>query len=320
MPLSTALQNYLKRGGLPLTSSDGVGLWAELISAIELNPVQTITDITAAMLAFRGLAFDDCFSAELEVNHVVINTGQNQLNALLGAMHARLCSNYSVAYREPVQSLIQRVRALMETRGGLSESSVNLGLDHNHLMGNGLVADPLTCLPDRAWGVVFGSVPDQSAIGIAAPAWLVLKRRAFEQLGVLTRYGAKPHYVLAHLLNHNLNGPGDEQQNVVPFWATANTAMAKQAESHVKELVQRGAEVRYIVRVGPPVGMTPGRQAALAACTEQAQRDLIELEQHLPMNLVIECDALDTASHTWINVVNCTIDNYVPETVPYLLS
>lgn len=316
MPLSTPLLQFLKRGNFPLTDSGGLRLWDELITALEANAAAAVGEAKAAMTAFKQ-DFSDCFSPELTVNNVTIDTGQDEIEAFMGAAHARLCDNFAVAHLGPLQGLIQRLRVLMGGPTGLPESSVVLGLDPNHLMGNGLVANPLTCLPDPAWGVTFGSTPDQALIGQAAPMWNILKRRAFEARGVLTRYGAKPHYVLAHLLNHNLNGPGDEERNVVPFWATANTAMAKQAECYVKELVQNGVQVSYTVHPGPAVGMTPGRQAALALC-DPAQAEVIDCEQYLPAYLRIECSALD-ASGSWVPVVAVTIDNYVPETVPYLI-
>lgn len=316
MPLSSPLLQYLKRGNFPLTDSSGIRLWNELITALEANPVAVIAEVTTAMTNFKH-DFSDRFSSELTVNHVTIDTGQDDLAAFLGEAHARLCSSFAVAHIDPVQSLIQRLRALMSA-GTLPDSSVVLGLDPNHLMGNGLVANPLTCLPDPAWGVTFGSTPNQALIGILAPMWDILKRRAFEARGVLTRYGAKPHYVLAHLLNHNLNGPGDQATNVLPFWATANTAMAKQAECYVTELVQSGVQVQYTVDPGPAVGMTPGRQALLAHC-DADQAALVRCEQHLPAYLRIECAAWDAGSGTWVNIVNVTIDNYVPETVPYLM-
>ena len=148
--------------------------------------------------------------------------------------------------------------------------------------------------------------------------WEILKRRAFENRSVLARYGAKPHYVLAHLLNHNLNGPGDQAMNVIPFWVTANTAMAKQAECYVKELVQNGVQVQYTVDPGPAVGMTPRRQAILAGCNP-AQAEVVDCEQYLPAYLRIECAAWDAGSGGWVPIVNMSIDNYVPETVRYLL-
>jgi len=182
-------------------------------------------------------------------------------------------------------------------------------------MGNGLISNPLTCLPDSAFGVTFGSQPDQKAIGEKAPLWKILKRRAYENQGVLTKYGAKPHYVLAHLLNHNLNGSGSDNRNVVPFWSTANTAMARQAEDYVKQLVLWGAKVQYTITVGAPVGMTKGRKALQSQCNKE-QWELVQAEQWLPMHFVINCKAWSNGS--WVDVVNVTIDNYVPETVPYM--
>ena len=105
---------------------------------------------------------------------------------------------------------------------------------------------------------------------------------------------------------------------MVPFWATSNTRMAKQAEQHVKDLVLQGVEVKYNVVFGPPVGMTPDR-AALQPLCDAEQWELVEAEQWLPESFIITCDAWDDDQSDWVRVVTTTIDNYVPETVPYLL-
>jgi hypothetical protein len=317
MPLSTPLLDYLKKGNFPLLSSAGFPLWTELIAALKNDAKKTVDEIEDAMKK-ASRDYDDYFSSEITVNKVDIDTGQDEVEAFLGAAHAYLSKDHGLAGRPPVQDFVQGIRKVMKKKSTLPESDVKLGMDAHHKMGNGLVANPLTCLPDAAWGVTFGSVPDQKEIGTVAPAWNILKRRAYENQGLLTQYGAKPHYVLAHLLNHNLNGSGKDPKNVIPFWATANTQMAKQAEGHVKDLVLRGAQVQYTVTVGAPVGMTPGRAALKGACNKE-QWELVELEQWLPVNFVISCDAWDANAGGWVSVVNVPINNYVPETVPYLL-
>jgi hypothetical protein len=318
MPLSNELLSVLKRGNFPLKASSGIKLWVELLNALESNPQKTIKEIKKAMIAF-GQGGEDMLSNELTVNNVTVDTGQDDLGSFLGAAHEYLSSDHGLAKRDPVQSLIQRIRDLLITHGSVPESNVLLGTTHpEYELGTSLVANTLTCIPDPSLGVDFGSVPDQFAIGQVADPWNLLKRRAFENRGVLTQYGGKPHYVLAHLLNHNINGSGSDERNVVPFWATANTQMAQQVESFVKTLVLQGVTVQYVITCGPPVGMTKGRKNAIKSCTSQEQIDLIEIEQHLPAHLIIECRAWDCSIGNWVTIVNTTIDNYVPETVPYL--
>ncbi|MFZ4700183.1 MAG: hypothetical protein ACOYMG_09020 [Candidatus Methylumidiphilus sp.] len=316
MPLSVPLKNILKKGQFPLLSESGVGQWNELITALELNAATTFEEIREAMDG-NGMDCSESFPSEITVNDVEIDTGQTTLAAFLGAAHARLCDNYGIASRPQFQSLIQRLRGLM-AGPALPQSKVTLGLHPKNKMGNGLVSDMLTCRPDPAWGINFGSEPDQEIIGNLAPHWNILKRRAYEAK-VLVAYGGKPHYVLAHLLNHNLNGSGEEPRNVVPFWGGANTEMAKKAECHVKELVQRGAKVQYFITLGAAVGMTPARKALQAQCDTPEQWELIQCEAFLPSKFIITCNGWDDAKAQWVTVVNnLPIDNYVPETVPYL--
>ncbi|MEI2781217.1 MAG: hypothetical protein V9H25_08110 [Candidatus Competibacter sp.] len=318
MPLSANLLRELSKGRFPLFSSSGIPLWRELVNALKVDAKKTVAEIKTAMQK-ASRDYDDYYPSEIEVNSVLIHTGQDDVDAFLGQAHSDLCKDFGIASRPAVQACVQDIRDVMRNRANpLPESQVVLGLDAHHRMGTGLIADPLTCLPDHRLRVTFGSVPDQDEIGRLAPVWNILKRRAYENQGVLTQYGAKPHYVLAHLLNHNLNGSGEEPKNMVPFWAASNTQMAKQAEKYVKELVLQGVEVKYNITCGQPVGMTPGRLALQPLCDPE-QWELVEAEQWLPRSFIITCDAWDSAQNDWVRVVNETIDNYVPETVPYLL-
>jgi hypothetical protein len=185
-------------------------------------------------------------------------------------------------------------------------------------MGTGLVTtDLLTFLPDlNASGPGgFGSQPDQAIIGAAAPMWNLLKQRrqVKQSNGAI---GRSTHYVLAHLLNHQVNGSGARLANVVPFAADGNKQMAKQVEVHLKQLVQMGIPVQYTIDLGAAVGMTPGRAAARAACTTQLQRDIIDAEQHLPSSITVSLSALQEDG-TMISILSgYVIPNFVPETVP----
>lgn len=317
MPLRDDLiSGYLVKGTFPLLNAAGIGLWSHLITELETDLEGTVKTIKQAMTKANRIDFEDAFSTEIEVNEVAIDTGQSEAEAFLGYAHARLCQDHGIAIRDNVQILIQRLRLLMH--GSIEESSIILGLDPHLKMGNGLIANTLTCLPDPAWHTTYGSVPDQKVIGMLAPMWEVLKRRTYESPPPL-RYGAKPHYVLAHLLNHNVNGPGDNPRNVVPFWAAANTKMAQQVEGHLKQLVLMGLTVQYVINFGPDVGMTPGRNKALKACGTKAQRDIVDAEQYLPSYLTLSVALIDpnTGAATPI-VPPHPVNNYVPETVPLL--
>lgn len=92
-----------------------------------------------------------------------------------------------------------------------------LPVDAHHRMGTGLVTTgALTFLPDpNASGPGgFGSQPDQIVIAHLAPMWDVLKRRA-QVKRASGAIGKSTHHVLAHLLNHQVNGSGAIPANVV---------------------------------------------------------------------------------------------------------
>jgi len=315
-PLSTGLMKHLLKGTFPLKDSASCLLWRELVNELALDPAGVVAEIKAA----QKYADPDFLSTDFSENGVDFQICAGEVHAFLGAAHATLSSDWNTAHLPPLQPLIQDLRGVMEGVGMLGESTVGLSQNLHNRMGNGLVAATLTCLPDGALGTPFGTTPDQFQIGIQAPVWNTLKRRAYE-----TPTGAvsmkKPHYVLAHLLNHNINGSGRDAANVVPFWATANTQMAQQVEKYVKDVVLNGGRAVYTIRLGPEVGMTLGRAAALAACTTADEQAVIQAEAHLCSHFEIECKAYDFASAAWVDILGGTvfINNFVPETVPTLM-
>jgi hypothetical protein len=303
--LSDPLMRFLRKGTFPLMDQGGLSHWRELVNALQLDFAGTMKQIEDANSGF-GTDFD----SELKINGVTFDTGYTPQQMFLGAMHERLSRDHGLAIRDTVQPLIQDIRSLC---GHVDESDIKLGLDGHLKMGNGLVSTNLSLVPDPAWGVTFGSVPDQDEIGRQAPAWNLLKKRPYEDR--MGKLGRKPHYVLAHLVNHNLNGPGNNARNVFPFWASANTDMAKKAESYVKEMVQRGVQVKYNITLGSAVGMTTARQKAYDKAKGEAKK-IIELEQYLCNGIVIDCSAWSNQG-VWVPiVVGVSISNYVPESVP----
>lgn len=317
MYLDDRLKPYFAKGTFPLLDTGGVKLWGVLVSNLEVNAQGTIDEAILALTTKGRCPQEVAFPTEFTVNKVQVTTSFDGYQAFLGEAHRRLCANHTLAIVPEIQDLIQRLRKVA-ANNGVIESVVHLGTDPNLKMGSGLTANPLTYMPDASLGATFGSQPDQAVISSVAPLWNTLKRRRYEN-PILTKYGAKPHYVLAHLLNHNLNGSGSDNKNVVPFWATANTEMANKVEKFAKELVLSGVTTLYTINVGGPVGMTPGRTAALNNCTQQIERDIIDAEQYLPANLVLSLKAKDV-TNTWVTIVpGQTVENYVPETVPSVM-
>lgn len=322
MPFSKDLEASLKKSSFPLTSSAGLKLWDELLTALETNLAGTIDDAKGLALGYLKDSDGTWWDKSLTVKGVSFTVGLDDVACFLGAAHAALTKNYTLAVGlgSTIPSLIKRVRKLGIKAGVVKESGVVLQpVEGHHKMGSGLTTtSALTYVPDSSLGShSYGSTPDQKAIAAVAPAWAKLVQRVYESKGsAVLKLGKKPHYVLAHLINHNINGSGSDAKNVVPFYAAANTSMAQKVEKFLTFLVQRGVPVQYTIVSGPAVGMTDARKTALAACTTSLQREIIEIEQYLPAYLTITL-AAKANDGTWVTIVNALqIDNYVPETVP----
>lgn len=316
MAFSPRLALLLSKARLPLKSEADQPLWNELISAFEANPAAALAQVIALE---KGASF---FYDTVTVNRITFAPSSDELNQFLGAMHESLMGDFDKYNRKGdtrVQGLVGRVRQLAVNHGFIQQSAVTLQpLDAHHGMGSGLVTTgALTFLPDPTVSGAggFGSQPDQVVIANLAPMWGVLKQRAQVKQATGT-IGKTTHYVLAHLLNHQVNGSGALPGNVVPFAGDSNKLMARQAESHLKQMVQMGLQVNYSIAFEPAVGMTAGRALALAACTTQLHRDIITAEQYLPAALIITLSVLQDDNTMLTILPGLRIPNFVPETVP----
>mgnify|MGYP001182305022 FL=1 len=318
MPLSDALKAILRRGNFPLKSSSELRLWEELVRAMETDLAKLVAECHALL---GGADYQDHWG-RIIIGGQDFSVGLSEAATFVGAAHGAIMSDFDIYNRKggsPVQALAKRIRKVAAAHHLVEVSKVTLNPPSTaHGMGTGLVTTGvLSYLPDPSlYGAdAFGSQPDQQAIAALAPMWGALKKR--RHVGAGGKIGKKTHYVLAHLLNHQVNGSGADVKNVVPFAADANTQMARQVEAFLKDLVQNGIPVRYTIQMTGAVGMTPGRATALAACTTADQRAVINAEQHLPSALLITLEAFDgTAWHTICNAHR--IDNIVPETVPVI--
>ena len=321
------------QGKFPLISDSTKKQWELLISELENN----MTAFSGTNITFGGDKVPG------QASHLNICTEKHSVKTLLGEMYRRIWIKYVEANFSASASYMPgwlgRIRDLLVVEG-VDESQVVLPAEPNINMSDGLTCTTLTLIPDSSLGVKFGSVPDQTIIGVAAPAWNKFKRRRYEtKTGT---YMAKNHYVLAHMLNHNLNGSGKNPHNVTPFWGAANTDMAKKAEKQMKELVWRCFETRYSITFGAAVGFANRRPVLEQILTKNGitippstsdvdlvklgatlignarlQFEIVELEQHLTTSLTIVGDC--STSTGWVNVVNVTIDNFVPATIPDIL-
>lgn len=216
---------------------------------------------------------------------------------------------------------------------GMQQSQAQFALHANTNFGRELIST-VTILPDPALGAnfEFGSEPEpKHFIGEAATAWAALKQRRYvDKTGTLQN---KCHYVLAHLLNHNVGGSGMDAKNLVPFWAAANTQMEAAAEDTLKTKVNvDGFRASWKVVCGPDMGLTPARQLLFdEILTRNSVTDKKDLkgadltrymilwyEQFLPQFLTITLkyfDLDDVESEKGVP----SIPNFVPMTIPELV-
>lgn len=313
--LSELNTQYLSKGTFPLMSTETRHLWECLIASVENDCAGFVTSIPTRA------GYEDNFSPTIPFGRDQFDTGFAPAQMFLGYMNQRLGYGFGVAAKEPWQSFIQRLRKVMVREGFLAESEIHLIKSPHTEMGGGLNQSEVSIIPDPALGTPFGSVPDQQVIADKAECWSVVKRRNYVNMrgGLM----AKPHYVLAHLLNHNLNGPGDNELNVIPFWAGANTDMSKKVEERVKALVLCGVTVTYTIVCGDPMKLDAGyklwnESTQISGISEQ-KIEILQWELELPQDLKFSATATD-GSGTTVNLVlpNTPIANFVPRTVPII--
>ncbi len=306
------LSKYLSKGTFPLMTTETVPLWKCLVTLLEKDCKGTVKNIKL----FAG--YEDSYSPTISFGTKDFDTGFGPEKIFVCYAHAHLCKNFGIAEKDPWQKIIQRLRAVIVSENFLDASDVHLLKSPYTDMGGGLNPSPVSLIPDASLGVTFGSQPDQNIIAGKAECWRVVKKRCYES--ATGKLGRKPHYVLAHLLNHNLNGPGDNELNVVPFWATANTQMSTKIEKFVKELVSLGVVVTYAIICGDPMKLNPTYAKWFKAnkgTGTKDQNEILEWEQELPQYLTFNATATDAMGIT-VNVVppGTRIDNYVPMTMP----
>jgi hypothetical protein len=308
--LELDLAKYLSKGSFPLMSTQTVPLWKCLVTLLEKDCKGTVAKIKF----LKG--YEDSYSPTISFGKTDFETGFGAEKLFVCYAHQRLCKDFALAAKDPWQKIIQRFRAVIVSENFLDASNVHLLKSPYTNMGGGLNPSQVSLIPDGSLGATFGSVPDQVVIAGKAECWRVVKKRTYES--TTGKLGKKPHYVLAHLLNHNLNGPGDNELNVVPFWAAANTDMSNKIEKMVKDLVSLGVVVTYTITCGDPMKLDPTYAAwSKTAKGTTDQDEILKWEQELPQYLSFSATATD-AKGTTVNVVppGTQIKNYVPMTIP----
>jgi len=320
----TALLASLAKGQFPLLTDGERPQWDCLLSHLEEDP-----DAFVALVHAKPGREDRFAGKTAWVNDMEIECGFTRGKALVMAAHARLCRDHDVAIRPPWQGYIQRLRRIADERDYIRPSEIHLDAPNPDTdMAGGLAPSSVTIIPDAALGATFGSVPDQMVMADRCPCWAAVVRRTYlaspTKPGQKPALGAKPHYVLAHLLNHNMNGPGDEPRNLVPLWAKANQTMERKVEKFTKVAFGAGLTVTFSIVLGPPMIEDAAYKAWSDAMLKDedlgaAERDILEWERGLPQ--FIECHATVEDKNGDVHQILggvVRIQNFVPAELPVL--
>lgn len=149
------------------------------------------------------------------------------------------------------------------------------------------------------WGT--GMVAIRQRGGTGGGTGVGISNTQFDDLNIrrhgnATSTSTASYYVLGHLLNQRLGGPGTSWGNLTPISRSANGLHESQVESVVKNAVDAGKVMRYEVRVvygrsaSPLLSQIPANSANPVLLNK---RKVLLQEQHVPTELdcrVIEWD------------------------------
>ncbi|HET7833884.1 MAG TPA: DUF4157 domain-containing protein [Gallionella sp.] len=119
--------------------------------------------------------------------------------------------------------------------------------------------------------------------------------RTFEDLnlrrhGTASSPGTASYYILGHLLNEQLGGPGNIWSNITPLSRSGNAQHDQQVESQLRAPVRAGRQFRYEVQVRYGRG-TSGLLATISATTAdpvlQNKRKVLAAEQYVASSLLV---------------------------------
>jgi hypothetical protein len=130
-----------------------------------------------------------------------------------------------------------------------------------------------------------------------------VSNRHFEDLNI-RRYGDftstsdESYYILGHLLNENLGGPGNLWGNITPLSRKGNAQHVSKVEKQVKAEVAKSKIVRYEVqaRYGRGASALIGKiPADTTDVVLKKKRMVLEAEQHVPSTLLCRAFSVDAS-------------------------
>lgn len=147
-------------------------------------------------------------------------------------------------------------------------------------------------------------MPAGSRPSVSSPEFAIINQR---------RNQGGSYYVLGHLLNENLGGPGNTWKNLTPLTRAANSEHERIAESRVKTAVSAGNIVYYKVEAhyGRP----------LVSTTDKVKKEIMKHEVDVPTKLECEAEMItpkevsgdDKETRTTLVAPGTTINNEISQ-------
>ncbi len=142
-----------------------------------------------------------------------------------------------------------------------------------------------------------GSLGGGSGVGVSNPQFDDLNLR---KSGNATSSSTASYYVLGHLLNEQLGGPGNTWGNLTPLSRSGNAQHEEQVESRVKTAVEGGKTIKYEVRVDYSRSASPLLSQAPASAVDPAvrnKRKVLLQEEHVATQLNCTVTEWDLATN-----------------------
>jgi hypothetical protein len=106
------------------------------------------------------------------------------------------------------------------------------------------------------------------------------------------RNGSSPYYVLGHLLNDNLHGPGNTFDNLSPITGSANGLHETQVESSIKTGIENDRIFKYKVQADYSRGYNSLMHNYFLARGDTTRGEIVEAEQYVPAQFICTAQEL----------------------------
>ena len=127
--------------------------------------------------------------------------------------------------------------------------------------------------------------------------------------------GTGSYYVLGHLLNQKLGGPGNTFDNLTPITRSANGTHESLVEHNIKNAVDNGNRVEYTVTptYGRDVEAAKNAVKKSNIGDKDKVKEIIEEEQYVPTGLNCEANLLNPTNDSKTQIISKTIPNNIDQ-------